>query len=1173
MIIQIKSSYSGPLSHNLEDGQELFISHTHVTHAYIQKQADENAVARLYLSQNKLHLAPMSRTENVFLQNRPFTEDTVLGNEYLLQIKESILLFEVAGEIVVIMMGLSLGYGGLSSLKSVKVAELTPLPSQMEKTEASKGKLLCPSTYQLGKKANEERQEETRKTEFEKLAEKYKGNDDDILLSESSTTAGGIVKSVPRMEPSTGGKWKPVAMMTCLMVVICLTIWTMSRKRPVASQTNVPSDVQEANATVESEIHGQAMPIAQHLEEEGEVADSSSLATLTTGKSEETIYSSNKQLTVIDRPTGKTATVRLEDMKPAVSLEERLALARKELADLSKTVDAPPELLEDKRFGQDVEWMTASFDKLKVSLRKVQVRELEKQMAVYQRAKNLDVSKFSEEATADFQRRFKEYTVKRYWGGGYQKDKDFSLWVVGELKKGQVNPNVEVVDSSYKAYSGPLLSCIFSGRIELAAEIAHELLKLGANSDVRFSEIDRLITSDAWTMVLKEGGINKMEGFLLPLLNKPDFYNVMLARGYHDLRSEDLAARLIVLKHNLKERDNRGNTPLHIAAKLGSVRLVTLMLLDGVDVNAANKADDTPLHLALKHGHFQLEPLLLFGGANTALENMKGESVEDCRKIGLFFKNIEKKNYPAIRKALEDDMSPNMYCSNGATILQTACKDNDVELVKLLLEFKVDMELTGMKYPANYKPVAWAFENKSLDVFELLLENGADPNVIGKSAPPMQYLLLLLCGREYKYKNDRENALRCLQALLKAKISPQLVNNQGVAIREALAYKKDDEFVSLLLDKYESLPEGCDVVATALFYEYPDSIVETLVEKKADVNAIFTISDNPRLGKDQTTVKQFSAGQKVTALYLAVAQKRPKIVELLLKNGADVNWKDENGKTVKDLPCSDEIRRMLQNPDTIGKDAEERNKQTKSESSNMTIALPGGVELKLVKVEPGSFTNTDFNKKIKLTREYWIGETEVTQGQYAAIMDGVVNEKGETCKRHPSSFTGNDRLPVECVSWYDAMAFCKKLNSLYEGKLPQGYRFDLPTEAQWEFAARGGNESKGYVYSGGNDIETVAWYVINSEKRTHPVGGGQANELGLYDMSGNVWEWCRDWYKRDWDHDLETLSGMKEGSLRVIRGGSWSSAAEYCLPSYRYAFDPLFRGIATGFRVALVPVQ
>ena len=878
--------------------------------------------------------------------------------------------------------------------------------------------------------------------------------------------------------------------------------------------------------------------------------------------------------------------------------------------------------------------MTASFDKLKVSLRKVQVRELEKQMAVYQRAKNLDVSKFSEEATADFQRRFKEYTVKRYWGGGYKKDKDFSLWVVGELKKGQVNPNVEVVDSSYKAYSGPLLSCIFSGRIELAAEIAHELLKLGANSDVRFSEIDRLITSDAWTMVLKEGGINKMEGFLLPLLNKPDFYNVMLARGYHDLRSEDLAARLIVLKHNLKERDNRGNTPLHIAAKLGSVRLVTLMLLDGVDVNAANKADDTPLHLALKHGHFQLEPLLLFGGANTALENMKGESVEDCRKIGLFFKNIEKKNYPAIRKALEDDMSPNMYCSNGATILQTACKDNDVELVKLLLEFKVDMELTGMKYPANYKPVAWAFENKSLDVFELLLENGADPNVIGKSAPPMQYLLLLLCGREYKYKNDRENALRCLQALLKAKISPQLVNNQGVAIREALAYKKDDEFVSLLLDKYESLPEGCDVVATALFYEYPDSIVETLVEKKADVNAIFTISDNPRLGKDQTTVKQFSAGQKVTALYLAVAQKRPKIVELLLKNGADVNWKDENGKTVRDFPSPTEIRQMLMSAMANTMDGSTTEKRVTGVGATVkklyaVVDLSGGAnasiypvhytdmspdlnddtcrttQLWLRKIPAGTFmmgAPTDevgrkYNEtqhKVTLTQDYYIGIFECTQKQWELVMGS-----------NPVRYLKGDSRPVSCVN-YDMIRGTEEQagagwpvyghtvdSTSFMGKLQRktGLVFDLPTEAQWEYACRAGTTTA--LNSGKNltsaekdvNMDDVGRYKFNASdgkggySEDTKVGSYLPNAWGLYDMHGNVSEWCLDWGK---DRERMMVSktveldpvGPKTGFNRALRGGNYVREAWFCRSAQRSYGIPASNNFPYhGFRIAIQPPQ
>ena len=202
MIIQIKSSYSGPLSHNLEDGQELFISHTHVTHAYVQKQADENVVARLYLSQDKLHLAPVSRKENVFLQNRPFTEDTVLGNEYLLQIKESILLFEVAGEIMVIMMGLALGYGNTSALKAVKTSEQTSLtPSLAEETQPSKSKLLCQSGSHVVREEKKAHGDEKPKKDEGLQPEREDRDDTDILLSESSTTAGGMLKSIPRMEP------------------------------------------------------------------------------------------------------------------------------------------------------------------------------------------------------------------------------------------------------------------------------------------------------------------------------------------------------------------------------------------------------------------------------------------------------------------------------------------------------------------------------------------------------------------------------------------------------------------------------------------------------------------------------------------------------------------------------------------------------------------------------------------------------------------------------------------------------------------------------------------------------------------------------------------------------------------------------------------------------------
>ena len=234
----------------------------------------------------------------------------------------------------------------------------------------------------------------------------------------------------------------------------------------------------------------------------------------------------------------------------------------------------------------------------------------------------------------------------------------------------------------------------------------------------------------------------------------------------------------------------------------------------------------------------------------------------------------------------------------------------------------------------------------------------------------------------------------------------------------------------------------------------------------------------------------------------------------------------------------------------------------------MTISLPGGLKLELIKVEAGSFKmsvkdgenrSNEVPHQVILTHDFYLGKTEVTQAQWKIVMES-----------NPSAFKGDDR-PVDQVSWNDAMAFCEKLNE--QGKAPSGWKFTLPTESQWEYAARGGNKSKGYKYSGSNSAGNVAWYRINEDIQTQPVGKKAANELGLYDMSGNVWEWCLD----DWNDDSSkqtaefTRENVREGQ-RVERGGSWYCYARYCRSSGDRQGVDCDKGIYDlGFRLALVP--
>ena len=204
--------------------------------------------------------------------------------------------------------------------------------------------------------------------------------------------------------------------------------------------------------------------------------------------------------------------------------------------------------------------------------------------------------------------------------------------------------------------------------------------------------------------------------------------------------------------------------------------------------------------------------------------------------------------------------------------------------------------------------------------------------------------------------------------------------------------------------------------------------------------------------------------------------------------------------------------------------------------------------------------------EVTISKNYYLGVTEVTQGQYEKVMGtNPSNFRKQVIRKSDSSM-----YPVEQVSWGDAVEFCKKLSDLPEEKAA-GRVYRLPTEAEWEYACRAGSKT---AYSFGESSKSLgdyAWFDGNSNNQTHPVGEKKANAWGLYDMHGNVWEWCSDYYD-DYDKNSATDPvGPTEGSLCVSRGGSWNSLAAYCRSAGRDWRDPSDLYGSNGFRVALSP--
>jgi len=204
--------------------------------------------------------------------------------------------------------------------------------------------------------------------------------------------------------------------------------------------------------------------------------------------------------------------------------------------------------------------------------------------------------------------------------------------------------------------------------------------------------------------------------------------------------------------------------------------------------------------------------------------------------------------------------------------------------------------------------------------------------------------------------------------------------------------------------------------------------------------------------------------------------------------------------------------------------------------------------------------------RVTLTRGFFLGRYEVTQGEYLSVIG-----------TNPSYFTGDTNRPVEMMNQYDATNYCAQLTARERlaGRLPAGWAYRLPTEAEWEYASRAGSTNR---FSYGEDpgyaqLGNYAWYDPNSGGTTHAVGGKLPNRWGLYDMSGNVWEWCSDWYGNYPGGSVTDPQGSSSGSYRVVRGGSWGHDGRLCRSAFRNGDYPSAGSFSIGFRVVLAPGQ
>ena len=596
------------------------------------------------------------------------------------------------------------------------------------------------------------------------------------------------------------------------------------------------------------------------------------------------------------KPTGIRGITRIPDFwltrdnskANGGSIEERIEHVNRRLSELKK--DLVDNVKSDKQA-----WLNKKF-----RTRIKQLRRLNEQLAVRERAKHLDKSNFDTARMENFKQKFAEHTGDFRSRGHYQTDMDFARWVLDELKSGKIDPNIEVVDSMYREHSGSLLKCVTSGSVRLEAEIARQLIKMGADTS-NIMNAPGPYEKKALDIVIAEGGCNTMNRCLMTYLKRRPI-------------PEEQVTKILYLDHRIDETDNDGNTVLHHAARAGAKDIVELLLLLDADayVNTRNKQGETPIFSAMKSDQQAIYNMLIEAGADPNIKNQGGQKAADMADIGRFQYAVSQERLQDAEDLLKKGISPNTRFSDDYTALQTACRRKNYQMVKLLLDYGADPNLGCTKRDREFYPLQLAFDksqSRDAKIFSLLLKKGANPNI-----PPIGWgndrsILSHMCDQLSGTQPDDREFLDALLADPRTSLETEHYGRGGTHSTYsmfflALSNQRPAWFVKMILDKTASFELWDPVVVMAILSDYPDDVIKTLIEKGANVNATYA----PTLRASRNGPL---SNRETTALYEAVKRKRLNTVKMLLDSGADADWKSPKGESIRELDTTAQIRALL----------------------------------------------------------------------------------------------------------------------------------------------------------------------------------------------------------------------------------------------------------------------